>query len=158
MPPAVACIPRGRRCAGPALPALSSIGAKMSHPHRYQATLHWTGAAQDPTSGHADYSRNYEARVPGKPRLTGSADDSFRGDASLHNPEDLLLIALAACHMLSHLAECARGGVRVVAHEDEAHGTMALQGGRMRFTDVLLRPKVTIDGASHPDAALRLHE
>ena len=73
----------------------------------------------------------------------GSSDPTFRGDAAKHNPEDLLVVALVGCHMLSYLALCARAGIEVAAYEDEASGAMAIKDGRMRFTEVMLAPRVT---------------
>ena len=129
-----------------------------SHTHHYQATVIWSGATQGPTANYAAYSREYTVTVPGKPALKGSADAAFRGDSALHNPEDLLVIALSTCHLLSYLAQCARAGVRVVAYEDQAQGTMDLKDGHIRFTDVLLRPRVTIDATSNLETARHLHE
>lgn len=68
----------------------------QSHVHRYAATVTWTGAAQGPTRDYRSYSREYRVTVPGKLSLRGSADPSFRGDAGLPNPEDLLIAALSA--------------------------------------------------------------
>ena len=70
----------------------------------------------------------------------GSADPTFRGDASLYNPEDLLLMALSACHMLSYLALCARAGIRVISYSDAATGKMAQKNGKIRFTEVICIP------------------
>ena len=61
-----------------------------------------------------------------------------------HNPEDLLVASLAACHMLTYLAECARAGIEVVAYEDQASGKMAFKDRKMRFVEVTLAPQVTI--------------
>ena len=91
------------------------------------------------------------------PPLRGSADRVFRGDDTLHNPEDLLVIALATCHMLSYLALCARAGIPVVGYVDDARGTMKLEAGKIRFTEVLLRPQVTL-ASGDPERALKLHE
>lgn len=129
----------------------------MSHVHHYRLKTRWTGAADGPTSSYAAYSRDYVIEMEGKPDLHGSADPAFRGDPAQHNPEDWLVAALSACHMLSYLALCARGGISVVAYEDEATGTMAPSEGRIRFTEVVLRPKVVIDPASDLEKAVRLH-
>jgi organic hydroperoxide reductase OsmC/OhrA len=67
----------------------------QSHVHRYQATVSWTGAAQGPTANYRAYSREYTVTTPGKLIFRGSADPTFRGDPALHNPEDLLVIALS---------------------------------------------------------------
>ncbi len=88
--------------------------------------------------------------------LRGSADPHFLGDGSAYNPEDMLVAALSACHLLSYLAECARAGIAVVAYEDDARGEMALIDGAVRFREVVLRPKVAIaDALAHRGGARR---
>ena len=127
---------------------------------RYEGHLVWTGASQGPTRAYASYSRAYEVAFAGKATLRGSADPTFRGDASLHNPEELLVAALSSCHCLSYLALAALAGVHVVAYEDRASGTMEETRGAGRFTEVVLRPKVTI-AAGDPSSSTRaraLHE
>jgi organic hydroperoxide reductase OsmC/OhrA len=116
----------------------------MAGEHHFAARLLWTGAATGPTRSYESYGRAWRAELAGKPPLEGSADPVFRGDFTRHNPEDLLVIALASCHMLSYLALCARAGIAVAAYEDRASGTMAIKDGKMRFVDVTLAPKVTI--------------
>jgi organic hydroperoxide reductase OsmC/OhrA len=129
----------------------------MAHQHHFAARLIWTGAAQGPTRDYDAYSRDYRIEVEGKPPLEGSSDPAFRGDAGRHNPEDLLVMALSACHMLSYLALCARAGIEVVAYEDQASGMMAIKEGRMRFVEVTLAPHVTI-AAGDLERATALHE
>jgi organic hydroperoxide reductase OsmC/OhrA len=130
----------------------------MAHIHSYSAKITWTGAAQGPTASYQSYSREYLVEIPGKPALRGSADATFRGDPALHNPEDLLVVALSTCHMLSYFAECARAGIKVVAYEDQATGTMAMKDKKIRFTEVVLHPRVTIAADSDADKATALHE
>src|SRR3546814_5282921 len=52
--------------------------------------------------------------------ISGSSDPAFHGDPDLHNPEDMLVLALSSCHMLSYLALAALEGLEVVAYEDSA--------------------------------------
>jgi organic hydroperoxide reductase OsmC/OhrA len=130
----------------------------MAQVHHFSAKLSWTGAAKGTTSSYESYSRDHLIEVPGKPPLPGSADKLFRGDSSRHNPEDLLVMSLSACHMLTYLAEAARAGVQVLAYSDEASGTMQLHEGKMRFTEVSLRPQVLIAAGGDPAQAERLHE
>ena len=126
--------------------------------HDYAARLVWTGAARGATTSYEAYAREHVVEIAGKPPLRGSADPMFRGDAALHNPEDLLLAALSACHLLSYLALAARAGLAVVAYEDDARGTMAFAGGGGRFTEVVLRPRVTIAAGGDEALAERLHD
>lgn len=130
----------------------------MAQIHHFSARVSWSGAAKGSTSSYESYSRDHLIEVPGKPPLAGSADKVFRGDSSRHNPEDLLVMSLSTCHMLTYLAEAARAGVLVVAYADEASGTMQMHEGKMRFTEVSLRPQVAIANGSDPALAQRLHE
>ena len=117
----------------------------MAKTHSYRATVTWEGAGETGTSSYAVYGRSYRLAIEGKPDIRGSADASFRGDPALHNPEDLFVASLSACHMLSYLALCAKHGIHVVAYEDAATGTMETGGdGGGRFTEVVLHPSVTI--------------
>lgn len=125
---------------------------------QFDARLTWTGNRGGGTVDYEHYGREWTARVEGKPDLDGSAATKFRGDGALHDPEDLLVIALSSCHLLSYLALCARKGVRVLEYSDAASGTMALErGGSGRFTDAILRPQVTIAAGSDATLAAELH-
>ena len=132
---------------------------KSKGTHEYRAHLKWEGNHGDGTSGYGVYGRGFRIGIEGKADLVGSADPVFRGDASKHNPEDLLLVALSSCHMLSYLALCARKGITVVEYTDEAEGVMTItpEGGG-RFTAVTLHPKVSILGQDKGALALELHE
>lgn len=125
--------------------------------HDYAAKLVWTGARSGPTSSYQGYSREHEFQCGDKPRVRLSADPHFRGDATLYNPEELLVISLSSCHLLSYLAECARAGVHVVAYEDDARGVMTMRDGKLRFAEVVLRPRVTVAPGANLERARELH-
>lgn len=125
--------------------------------HHYQVEVTWTGAAAGGTRDYKTYSREYRADFPGKPSIAGSADAAFRGDPNLHNPEDMLVLALSACHMLSYLALAALEGLEVVAYADSASGTMQQDGRGGRFTEVVLRPRVVLARDADPARAEALH-
>jgi organic hydroperoxide reductase OsmC/OhrA len=128
-------------------------------PHRYALTLAWEGNRGTGTSNYASYGRQYRVSIAGKPDLVGSADPLFRGDPALHNPEDLLLVALSSCHMLSYLALCARSRITVLRYSDGAEGTLELRpDGGGSFLDVMLRPRVTVAPGTDLGRATALHE
>jgi organic hydroperoxide reductase OsmC/OhrA len=116
----------------------------LARTHAYSARLEWTGAAHGPTRTYAGYSREYRIDIEGKASLVGSADPTFRGDASLLNPEELLLAALSSCHLLSYLSLCARAGIAIASYSDDATGEMAEAGGGGHFTRAVLRPRVLV--------------
>jgi organic hydroperoxide reductase OsmC/OhrA len=45
-----------------------------------------------------------------------------------------------------------------LSHEDAAVGTVARQDGKVKFVDVLLRPKVVLEPGSDIEKARALHE
>ena len=126
------------------------------HPHRYAAQVSWTGDRGEGTRDYRSYGREHDIVIAGKPTLAGSADPAFRGDASRHNPEDLLVASLSACHMLWYLHLAAEAGVVVRGYVDEAVGTMLTDARGGQFAEVALRPLVTIS-AGDPAAAEALH-
>jgi organic hydroperoxide reductase OsmC/OhrA len=120
--------------------------------HTYEAALTWTGAGASGTASYTSYSRDHEVEFAGKPPLPGSADPSFRGDPERYTPEELLLGALAQCHMLWFLHLAAVDGVVVVGYSDRATGTMRVEAaGHGQFTDVVLRPSVTVARSARAD-------
>jgi organic hydroperoxide reductase OsmC/OhrA len=125
--------------------------------HHYRLRTRWTGDRGTGTSGYRDYARDVTITIEGKPDLLGSADRPFRGDPSRWNPEDLLLAALSQCHLLAYLHVAVTHGVVVTAYADEASGTMQQSGIGGRFTEVVLRPHVTVADAGHVELADRLH-
>lgn len=129
-----------------------------SRAHHYTTLLVWDGNTGTGTSSYAGYGRDYRIIINGKPKIDGSADAEFRGDSSRHNPEDLFLASLSSCHLLSYLALCARQRVRVIAYEDDASGTMVTNIDGGKFTEVILRPRVTIAAGDDAALAMRLHD
>jgi organic hydroperoxide reductase OsmC/OhrA len=126
--------------------------------HHYSLTVLWTGNLGDGTSSYRGYSRDHDIVIPGLPVLKGSADPTFHGDRDRYNPEQLLLAALAQCHMLSFLHVAVRHGVVVTDYRDEATGRLRLnQDGSGQFESVTLNPHVTVADPAHVELEGQLH-
>lgn len=131
----------------------------MSVPHRYELGLRWTGSLGTGTTGFRAFTRDHDVTAPGLPTLLGSADPAFRGDPSRWNPEQLLVAALAQCHLLTYLWLAVQERIVVVAYEDAPTGTMlAERDGSGRFAEVTLRPTVTVTDAGDVERAQALHD
>ncbi|MGH9842072.1 MAG: OsmC family protein [Blastocatellia bacterium] len=127
--------------------------------HIYQTKVVWTGNTGQGTSDYRGYSRAHEISAKGKPVIAGSSDPAFRGDPARYNPEELLVASLSTCHMLWYLHLSADGNIIVTSYEDRAEGTMIeTEDGGGRFTEVILKPAVTIGAGGDPELARRLHE
>jgi organic hydroperoxide reductase OsmC/OhrA len=130
----------------------------MARTHTYEVSVTWTGNRGTGTSGYRDYDRAHEVSADGPAAIAASSDPAFRGDAGRWNPELELTAALSQCHMLWYLHLCAGAGVTVTSYGDEARGSMAEDAdGGGRFTEVVLRPRVTVASADMIEAATALH-
>jgi organic hydroperoxide reductase OsmC/OhrA len=127
--------------------------------HSYPIRMRWTGNTGQGTRDYRSYERAHEYSVEGKPVIPGSADPNFRGDRTRYNPEELLVMSLSSCHMLWFLHLCADSKIEVIGYEDVAIGTMVEDQERGGFfTDVVLRPRVTLAKGSDATRAQSLHE
>lgn len=130
----------------------------MNARHDYAVVVTWQGNRGTGTSDYRAYGREHTVTAVGKHQISGSADRTFHGDADRWNPEEMLLAALAQCHMLSYLHVATSHGVVVVAYEDAAIGELEVTGdGGGHFTSATLRPRVRIADPAQIDLANRLH-
>src|SRR3712207_3216421 len=126
--------------------------------HRYELTVTWTGNTGDGTSTYRGYRRTHTVTAEGPPELPGSSDHTFHGDRERWNPEQLLVASLAQCHMLSYLHVCVEAAVVVTRYVDRASGTMRTDAtGSGRFTEVVLRPEVTVADQTMLESATQAH-
>jgi len=119
----------------------------VSATHRYSTTVSWHGSTG---VGYDGYDRTHTASAPpARASLALASDPAFRGDPSLLNPEQLLVLAAASCQLLSFLTVAARARVDVIDYHDEAEGLMPEDDPPVRITRIVLRPRITVRG-EHP--------
>jgi organic hydroperoxide reductase OsmC/OhrA len=126
--------------------------------HEYSSAIVWTGNRGEGTATYRGYDRSWDIAVPGKPVIHCSNDPLLGGDPTRANPEDLLISALAACHMLWFLHYASEAGVIVVGYKDEPVGIGETErGGAGRFVGAVLRPRITLAPGSDMGAADAIH-
>jgi organic hydroperoxide reductase OsmC/OhrA len=126
--------------------------------HRYQLTVVWSGNRGQGTAGYRAYRRDHEVVAGERPPIRGSSDPGFRGDAERWDPERLLVASLSQCHLLWYLHLCAASGVVVITYEDHPEGVLVQSDdGGGRFSEVTLRPTVTVSDGSMIEPAVELH-
>jgi organic hydroperoxide reductase OsmC/OhrA len=120
----------------------------------YLATIDWT---LDGEFARGRYSRAHTIRFDGGIEITGSSSPSVvplpwsAQDAV--DPEEMLVAALSACHMLTFLDIARRAGWSIDRYSDAAEGQMSQTAdGRSWVSEVVLRPKIGWVGAA-PSAA-----
>ena len=111
--------------------------------HSFRAGVAWADDAG--TVSFPSYTRDHDVTFENKPPIPGTSDPGFRGDPLRYSPEELLVAALAQCHMLWFLHLATRAGVVVVRYDDLAKGHMRVRAaGHGQFSDVTLRPVVAL--------------
>lgn len=131
----------------------------MELQHIYKATIKWVGNKGNGTSGYKSYSREHIISIDKKNDILSSSDPAFLGDKTKHNPEDLFVSSLSACHMLWYLHLCSQAGVVVTDYIDYAIGTMSeTTNGGGSFREVTLNPIVTVSDKTMTEKATELHK
>lgn len=125
---------------------------------KHTALVQW----QRQTEGFAydEYQRDHEWTFEGGVAVPASAAVQFGGNAGRVDPEEAFVASVAACHMLTFLAICARKRLVVDHYEDHAVGHLQKnENGRLAITRVELSPEITFGGdAPGPGEIERIHE
>ena len=90
--------------------------------HDFTSEIVWTGNRGEGTRGYRSYDRTWDIAVAGKEVVHCSNDPALGGDPTKMNPEDLLLSALSACHMLWYLHYASDAGIVVTGYRDRPFG------------------------------------
>lgn len=110
--------------------------------HQYRARCSWRGSTG---VGYEGYGRAHEAGAPPAAAvMTLSSDPAFRGDPTLLNPEQLVVLAAASCQLLSFLAVAARARLDVREYEDEAEAEMDEGDPPAHINRITLRPRIVL--------------
>lgn len=105
-------------------------------------TIQWRRRTADFSYEH--YEREHEWLTGSGQRLRAGAAPAFLGDGKSIDPEEAFVGSVAACHMLTFLAICAKRRIVVDTYRDAAVGYLRKNPqGRLAVTRVELYPEVT---------------
>ncbi|MDR7232318.1 organic hydroperoxide reductase OsmC/OhrA [Caulobacter sp. BE264] len=130
----------------------------MAKQHDYTSLIEWTGDRGQGTHTYRGYDRTWSIATPGKPVVHCSNDPLLGGDPTLHNPEDLLLSSLSACHMLWYLHLASSAGIVVRGYRDSPLGVgESTPDGAGRFLRATLRPHIVVEAGADLAKADAIH-
>ncbi|HPQ97192.1 MAG: OsmC family protein [Thiothrix sp.] len=115
----------------------------------HQSTIHWQRRAhpQYPET----YCRNHTAELNGGQEVLLSAGLEFKGDPQAADPEQMLITAVASCHMLFFLAIAEVKGFTVERYNADVIGYLDKgENGKLMITKVVLRPLVAFAADRQP--------
>ncbi len=121
----------------------------------HTADIHWKLASgEDFLKGR--YSRGHTLSFDGGTVVAGSASPHVVGKWAVEaavDPEEMLVAALSACHMLTFLHIARLAGFTVTEYRDHAEGVLeGIAPGRHAVTNVVLHPQIEWIGEA-PDRA-----
>lgn len=109
--------------------------------HVYTSTCTWEGST---ALGYDGYVRRHRVECPpAQAPLELSNDPSLGGDASLLDPEQLVLAAASSCQLLSFLAVASRARIDVLGYRDDAEASMSTDRPH-RIAAIVLRPAIRV--------------
>jgi organic hydroperoxide reductase OsmC/OhrA len=121
--------------------------------HLYEARLHWTGSTG---LGWEHYDRTHSVTAPPAGQELRVTTGESKGDPTILNPEQLLLMAASSCQMLWFLHLASKARIDVVAYEDEASAVMPEDDPPVRITEIVLRPRITVAGDASDERVRKL--
>ncbi|WP_233270519.1 OsmC family protein [Chachezhania sediminis] len=135
------------------------VGAgNMAKAHDFTTHVIWTGNRGQGTQSYRGYDRTWDVAVPGKAPIHCSNDPMLGGDPAKMNPEDMLLSALSACHMLWYLHLASDAGIAVMSYRDTPVGHGETEpSGKGRFVSAELRPRIAVPWGTDLAEAEAIH-
>jgi len=125
--------------------------------HEFSLRAEWN-TDDDRPHPRRGFTRDVVIQADGPGELLGSAAKPFHGDASRWNPEQLLLAALAECHILSYLYVAGQAELEV--DKVTVRGELTLEAGAEggQVTSATLYPEVWVADTMQQPRARELHE
>lgn len=116
----------------------------------YTTRLRWEGSTG---LGWENYDRAHNATAPPAEQRIRLTTGESKGDPSILNPEQLVVIAASSCQALWFLHLAAKARIDVVAYEDDATATMPEDEG---LSEIVLRPRIIVGGEASEERVLKL--
>ena len=116
----------------------------------YTASVRWEGSTG---LGWDDYDRGHTASAPPAEQEVRLTTGESKGDPSILNPEQLVVMAASSCQALWFLHLAAKARLDVVAYEDDATASMPEDEG---LTEIVLRPRIVLGAQASEERVLKL--
>jgi peroxiredoxin-like protein len=95
---------------------------------------------------------------PGVPDLATAAPADFGGPGDAWSPEQLLLAAVESCFVMTFRAIAQASRIDFTSLAVDAQGIVDRADGGMRFTEIVLRPRLALPAGADPTRVRRALE
>jgi organic hydroperoxide reductase OsmC/OhrA len=121
--------------------------------NHYETRVRWTGSTG---LGWDHYDRTHVGSSPGAEQEVRITTGESKGEPSILNPEELLLMAASSCQMLWFLHLAAKAQIDVVEYDDSATALMPTDQKPVRITEIALRPRIVASGEVNEERVIKL--
>ncbi len=94
----------------------------------------------------------------GVPELRTAAPADFDGPGDAWSPEQFLMAAVETCFLFTFRAVAQASKLEFTALEVSGEGTVDRKDGATRFTQIVLRPRLTLPAGANRERAMRVLE
>lgn len=94
----------------------------------------------------------------GKPNVQVATPPEFKGHEGIWSPEDLFVASANICLMTTFLAVAEKAGLAFSSYESAAEGRLELVEGKFQFTEITLKPTITLKAGADAAKAKELIE
>ena len=120
---------------------------RMNDTHAYQVTANW------------EAGRNGNVSATGiQPAIPFSTPPEFQGIDGLWTPEHFLVAAVASCFVVTFYGVAAASKLEFSSLHVDMEGKLGKPEGKLRFTEIILRPILVVPPAADPERAKRILE
>lgn len=131
----------------------------MAEEHVFETQVRYPADPAQKLPPDAAFSRDNVLGAEGHPEMPGALPPALGGHDRGYSPEDLLILALSECHLLTYLALAQRRGLAVKRYEDRATGKLGKNAnGQTQMAEVVLHPRVTVARGADLTMARDLHD
>jgi organic hydroperoxide reductase OsmC/OhrA len=116
----------------------------------YTTRLRWEGSTG---IGWENYDRAHMASAPPAEQEIRLTTGESKGDPSILNPEQLVVMAASSCQALWFLHLAAKARIDVVAYEDDATAMMPEDEG---LSEIVLRPRIVLGAEASEERVRKL--
>jgi organic hydroperoxide reductase OsmC/OhrA len=120
------------------------------HVTTYKAHVRWEGSTG---LGWEHYDRAHAALAPPAQQEVRLTTGESKGDPTVLNPEQLVVMAASSCQMLWFLHLAAKARIDVVSYEDEASASMPEDEG---LSEIILRPRIVLGSEASEERVRKL--
>lgn len=125
----------------------------------FETTLEYPADPAQKLPPDPDFSRDNRLRVAGHPEMPGALPAALGGHNRGYNPEELMILSLSECHLLTYLRLAQKNRIAIRRYEDRATGRLGKNAaGMTQLMEVVLHPRVTVARGTDAAAAKALHE